>query len=238
MRHLLCGSLALLSTRRVTGRPYDNVFVCRGLVEYKAATHDRNTQVFPLYLETATDEDGGRLFSSQHDKSGHSNLAPKLYKEWSERLGVRSHEQMFYAIYAILFSQEYRRKYRQGLQQDYARVPPPASRAMCQRLRTLGGELTALHLLESPKLDQASHRVHRRPESRGREDLVVEEHRLARQGRRPPASRACARTCGTSTSAATRSARSGSRTARAARSRRTTSPTTRRSSSPSPRPSA
>jgi predicted helicase len=50
MRHLLHPNLALLSTRRVTGKPYDNVFSCNKLVEYKAATHDRNTQVFPLWL--------------------------------------------------------------------------------------------------------------------------------------------------------------------------------------------
>jgi hypothetical protein len=153
MKHLLAGSLALLSTRRVTGRPYDNVFVCRGLVEYKAATHDRNTQVFPLYLDASRPEDGGTLFSAEPGETKHPNLAPESYKNLRGRLGVKSPEELFLAVYAILFSMEYRRRYRQELQQDFARVPEPNSPAMYRRLVTLGQELVPLHLMESPRLE-------------------------------------------------------------------------------------
>jgi len=64
---------------------------------------------------------------------------------------------------------------------------------------------------------------------------VGESHRRRLQA---SASAACRKPCGTSISAATRSARSGSRTVRAGGFRPTTLPTTRRSSPLSPRQSA
>ena len=152
MKHLLAGSLALLSTRRVTGKPYDNVFVCRGLVEYKAATHDRNTQVFPLYLSES--EDAATLFSTSRRDRQHPNVAPGVYAEWRKRLNVHSAEEVFYSIYALLFSAEYRRRFREELQRDYARVPRPSSPVLNSKLVDLGSELVSLHLLESPKLDR------------------------------------------------------------------------------------
>ena len=151
MRHLLAGSLALLSTRRVTGRPYDNVFVCRGLVEYKAVTHDRNTQVFPLYLVSS---DESLLFTPAGDGKRHVNIAPSVFEEWQESGGVGCADELLAAIYALLFSPEYRRQFHEKLQQDYARVPVPVSEQLGCRLASCGSELISLHLLESPKLDE------------------------------------------------------------------------------------
>ena len=151
MKHLLAGSLALLSTRRVTGKAYDNVFVCRGLVEYKAATHDRNTQVFPLYL-VGSDKDTP-LFAKAPEKTWLPNIAPAVYADWRTRLQIRSPDDVFFTIYALLFSPEYRRRYQPQLERDYARAPQPASIALSRRLVDLGSKLVALHLMEAPTLN-------------------------------------------------------------------------------------
>jgi hypothetical protein len=151
MKHLLGGSLALLSTRRVTGKPYDNVFVCRGLVEYKAVTHDRNTQVFPLYL--TRDQDDKSKFSTARGERRRTNIAPAIYEEWKHRLNVHSPEEVFYTIYALLFSEEYRRRFREALERDYARVPFPLYLALHLKLVEFGSALVSLHLMESPELD-------------------------------------------------------------------------------------
>ena len=151
MKHLLAGSLALLSTRRVTGKPYDNVFVCRGLVEYKAATHDRNTQVFPLYLTGIQDDTS--LLRTGSGQREHPNIAPAVYAEWRRCLDVHTAEDVFYTIYALLFSPEYRRRFQVELQRDYARVPRPSFPVLNRKLIELGSALVALHLMDSPKLD-------------------------------------------------------------------------------------
>ena len=150
-RHLLAGSPALLSTRRVTGRPYDNVFVCRGLVEYKAATHDRNTQVFPLYLVSSGE---GLLFTPAGDGKRYVNIAPSVLEEWRKSCGVQCPDRLLAAIYALLFSPEYRRQFQQKLQQDYARVPVPMSKELGRCLVSYGQELISLHLVESLNLNE------------------------------------------------------------------------------------
>lgn len=150
MKHVLAGKLALLSTRRVTGRPYDNVFVCRGLVEYKATTHDRNTQVFPLYLdESGTSES---FFTTADGEERRMNISASVFADWRKHVGTRSPEDLLAVVYAVLHSPSYRRRFRENLQQDYARVPWPRSPELGRELATFGTELIALHLIESPIL--------------------------------------------------------------------------------------
>lgn len=151
MQHLLAGSLALLSTRRVTGKPYDNALVCRGLAEYKAATHDRNTQVFPLYLTGGTDD--GLLLATDSGSRQHLNIAPVLRAEWERNLDIKTGEDLFFTVYALLYSVEYRRRYQEGLERDYARIPRPSSPALRRLLTGLGATLVSLHLMEAPRLD-------------------------------------------------------------------------------------
>ncbi|MCA3448689.1 MAG: hypothetical protein INF93_18600 [Rhodobacter sp.] len=50
-RNIDTDHLALLTTRRVTGGGFTHSLVADGLCEYKSATHDRNTQVFPLFIK-------------------------------------------------------------------------------------------------------------------------------------------------------------------------------------------
>ena len=159
MHHLLHKNLALLTTRRVTGRPYDNVFVTDGLVEYKAATHDRNTQVFPLYLYRNEIRDGAALLWGNEGKGGRRpNLSDGLFSTLSKQYGSRSGEldpdAILSYIYAVLYSPSYRLRYAAQLGEDYARVLWPHDRELWLKLSELGGNLIALHLLKSPKLDE------------------------------------------------------------------------------------
>ena len=56
-------------------------------------------------------------------------------------------------IYAVLHSPAYREKYKEFLKIDFPRVPYPKDAAQFWQLVTYGGALRALHLMESPKLD-------------------------------------------------------------------------------------
>ena len=57
-------------------------------------------------------------------------------------------------IYALLYSVSYRKRYADQLRIDFPRLPLTGNLDLFRALARLGGELTALHLLESPKLDQ------------------------------------------------------------------------------------
>lgn len=151
-------NIALLTTRRVTRLPYNNVFVTNHYPEYKVASHDRNTIVFPLWIRTGTDTATPDLLADRRP-----NLNPEFIVAIMARLGLtanlREHltgdvgpEKILNFLYAVLHSPEYRNRYADFLKIDFARIPLPGNLGIFGDLARLGGELIALHLMESPKL--------------------------------------------------------------------------------------
>jgi len=59
---------------------------------------------------------------------------------------------LFNYSYAILYSQSYRDRYSEFVKIEFPRIPLAGSLELFQGLVRLGGELVALHLMESPKL--------------------------------------------------------------------------------------
>ncbi len=62
-------------------------------------------------------------------------------------------EDIFHYAYAVFHSPGYRSRYAEFLKIDFPRLPLTGTLELFRALARLGGELTALHLLESPKLD-------------------------------------------------------------------------------------
>jgi predicted helicase len=56
-------------------------------------------------------------------------------------------------IYGVLHSPNYRMKYKEFLKIDFPRVPFPTSKRMFFMVKNYGGKLRALHLLESPEVE-------------------------------------------------------------------------------------
>jgi hypothetical protein len=63
-------------------------------------------------------------------------------------------EDVFNYIYAIFHSPTYRKRYAEFLKIDFPRVPLTSDKGLFRKLCALGGELVALHLMESPELDK------------------------------------------------------------------------------------
>ena len=57
-------------------------------------------------------------------------------------------------VYAVLYGNDYRRRYADFLQIDFARVPAPESIDLFRKLVALGQELMTFHLLESRQVDR------------------------------------------------------------------------------------
>ena len=75
-------------------------------------------------------------------RSDHRNLPVSL-----------SPEEVIWYIYAVFHSLAYRRRFAEFLKIDFPRLPLTGSLELFRALARLGGELVALHLMESPKLD-------------------------------------------------------------------------------------
>ena len=61
-------------------------------------------------------------------------------------------EQLFYYVYAILHSNQYRQRFAQYLRMDFPRVPITEDYEFFSKLAEIGKELADIHLLKSPRL--------------------------------------------------------------------------------------
>ena len=250
MRNLLkTSNRALIANRKIrTGDCY-HFWVTTKICVSEIISSADNSNCFPLYVLAEENE-------LQLEKDFRPNFSTNFLKQLCSVLGVKqvqkngvpvglTPEDIFHYAYAVFYSPGYRSRYAEYLKIDFPRLPLTGNLDLFRALARLGRELTTLHLLESPKLAQTVIEF-----SGGRNPEVEKvgwsqrwRHRLARRGGHPRRDsawhhrlpRRIRGKSGASTSAATKSARSGSRTARAAPYRRKRSRTTRRLSSLWPR---
>jgi predicted helicase len=92
------------------------------------------------------------------------NINPEFLKALAEKLELSqagphglpqgvTPEDVFHYAYAVFHSPTYRARYAEFLKIDFPRLPLTDNRDLFFRLAALGGELVALHLMESPKLN-------------------------------------------------------------------------------------
>ena len=159
MRHLRAWkNLALVTTRSVEiGRGFEHVFCTRGLIQHHTVSLKEVNFVFPLYLRP----DPNELGFSQDERI---NLSPEFLSRLSSALRIPqgkdglpqglTAEEIFHYVYSVLHSPGYRSRYAEFLKGDFPRLPLTANLDLFRALARLGGELVALHLLESPRLEK------------------------------------------------------------------------------------
>jgi len=163
MQHMVKRNLALLVKRQARDGDYDWFFVslCPIVDGLFSIDNKGREQIFPLYLF----EDQSTL-QTTIDGAARTNLQPEFMKLFCSRLALRaaapwglpaatSPEDVFNYIYSIFHSPSYRTRYAEFLKIDFPRVPLTSSLELFRALAGLGGELVALHLLESPKVNEA-----------------------------------------------------------------------------------
>lgn len=137
-------NLVLLTPKINTSEYFNHVLVSRLPAEKKSCSHDRATQMFPLFRYQS-----GKTANKQNNLS--ENFTKTLQKILLDR--SVSAERCFAYIYASLYSPTYRRLYGNALRDSYPRIPLPGGPDVFHALAALGEQLVALHLMESPLLD-------------------------------------------------------------------------------------
>ena len=160
-QHIVEGkNLVLLVTRMTKGDEWRHCFVTRYVSDCAFLSNKTSTNAFVFPLKRKAGAEG--LFAS---KSGYeANLAPQFVARMANALGVSASsasreqaltsESIFHYAYSVFHCPSYRHRYREFLKTDFPRLPLTKNLELFRALAQLGGELTALHLLESPKLDQ------------------------------------------------------------------------------------
>ena len=166
MQHILGGpNLGLIATRQ-TQEKWDVLATSKLCGHKSCAAYDINS-LFPLYLyeHSLSFDLGNRSTGSSSLLTRRPNftapflkaLAVSLRHQQSGQHGLPaglSPEDIFHYTYGVFHSPGYRSRYAEFLKIDFPRLPLTGNMELFRALARLGGELVALHLLESPKLDR------------------------------------------------------------------------------------
>jgi predicted helicase len=162
MRHMLAGeNIGLVTVRQVAEGVFDHAFISSSIVESRITLSNKGIgSLFPLYLYPGEGEmqfEGGRR---------RANLNTDLIKAFSEKLGLQvisdgkgdllstfGPEDVFNYAYAAFHSPTYRSRYAEFLKMDFPRLPLTSDKELFKALAAKGAELVALHLMESPILN-------------------------------------------------------------------------------------
>ncbi|MDD5721212.1 MAG: N-6 DNA methylase [Candidatus Pacebacteria bacterium] len=105
-------------------------------------TMNASANILPLYLFS---ENGQRT----------SNLKKEIVLEIEKITGKIEPENILDYIYAVLYSPNYREKYKEFLKIDFPKVPYPENKDVFGKLAEKGKELREIHLLESSSLNNS-----------------------------------------------------------------------------------
>jgi predicted helicase len=146
--------LGLMFSRNTKHGYYSNIYITRRIADRDCL---EKANVAPLYsqpMDGLLRQDAASNLSAMAAAAVNQCgllLVQDRHGDLEKTCGV---EDFCCVVYAVLHSVEYRERYAEFLKIDFPRVPlPPSVECFCDLAR-IGGELVALHLMESPKLDE------------------------------------------------------------------------------------
>lgn len=161
MPHLIEGkNMALFAMRKIVPTfAYSFFGVINGVVDHGHfyMGNQGSSSCFPLYLQT-TQRRLGATTNREHNFQ--SRFCEQLFQVLQTSTAVDglpvglTPEDIFHYIYSVFHSPSYRTRYAEFLKIDFPRLPLTGKLELFRALAHLGGELVALHLLESPQLDK------------------------------------------------------------------------------------
>ena len=162
MRHMLEPNISFCFMRQVsTSESYTQVLVSEHMVDNRTFFSSKGIiQQAPLYFYPEIDKKD--LFSEHESGEKKPNIKSELFEElkknfWESTPSGKKEvtpEEIFYYIYAVLYSNTYRTKYAEFLKIDFPRVPFTKDYKLFIQLGKLGKQLADLHLLKSNDLDK------------------------------------------------------------------------------------
>ena len=178
-KHFIFNNIALVTTRILAKLPFNHVFVSQYPGDntlISSQTKERN-YFFPLYLYPHEPHVGADynlpLRGEEPLKTERlSNFTPEFLQAFSSNIGIHvgaglvlaqqekattrvapTPEEIFYYIYAVLYSPTYRKRYEEFLKIDFPRISLPSNYDVFRELSDFGKEIVELHLLKHPSLE-------------------------------------------------------------------------------------
>ncbi len=160
MRHLLGGeNIAFcLSRGAEIIRGWEHIFCTRAIVQHHTVSLKEVNYVFPLEVLA---EDNSLEFGSDRSPNFSNHFLQTVAARLKLSINDVSHlpsglsaKDIFHYVYAIFYCPTYRSRYAEFLKTDFPRLPLTGNLDLFRELARLGSEMSALHLLDSPKLSK------------------------------------------------------------------------------------
>jgi len=146
-------NLGLNLTRKLRDPIWRHVYATSLITDKTLLSSSDNCYFFPLFFYSYTDKKDLFINKKMPEKR-QPNINPKLFKAISNVHQKKpTPEEIFYYIYAVLYSTTYRTKYAEFLKIDFPRVPFTKDYKLFRKMLEFGKRLIDLHLLKSIELD-------------------------------------------------------------------------------------
>ncbi len=141
-------NIGLISARSNASSGNDHFFVTRFISEAKCGESSRQSALFPLYATAQSETEERELnFGTRKPANFTDAFLRRIHQTLPSAKGCTP-EDIFHYAYAVFHSPGYRSRYAEFLKIDFPRLPLTGNLELFRALARLGGELTALHLLE------------------------------------------------------------------------------------------
>jgi predicted helicase len=166
MQNLFEENLGVCVTRQLSTLNFLHAFVTSNVTDmcFISIKTKETGYVFPLYLYQPKNKPKKKSLSSMmllfepaaEYGTKRPNLSPELIEKLTREFKkTPSSEEIFFYIYAVLYSNTYRTKYAEFLKIDFPRVPFTKDYKLFRKMGGYGEKLVELHLLKSSELDNA-----------------------------------------------------------------------------------
>lgn len=153
MQHIIDKyNLGLTLTRRLRDPVWLHVYATQFITDKTLLSSRDNCYFLPLYLYPSPEKKA--ILSHKSVEKRQSNINPELFKLLTEAYGKElTPEEIFYYVYAILYSDTYRTKYAEFLKIDFPSVPFTKDYGIFKKVSEIGEKLVDLHILKSDELN-------------------------------------------------------------------------------------
>ncbi|HHT9113815.1 MAG TPA: type ISP restriction/modification enzyme, partial [Candidatus Wunengus sp. YC65] len=161
MQHMMKDNLGLITARSNKSSEMNHFFCTDKIMETKCGESTVQSYLFPLYVYPEKSNPGKQssvrnlmLFEPKADyEVKKPNLSSTIIEQLTENYKKSSTpEQIFFYIYAVLYSNIYRTKYAEFLKIDFPRIPFPKDYKLFIKMNDYGKRLVDLHLLKSTEI--------------------------------------------------------------------------------------
>jgi predicted helicase len=154
MQHMLKENIGLCIGRQwstVGSANFDIVFITENIIDFNLFRRGGEL-LFPMYLAPKEDEAFAEKYYNV-DNNILKDIGAKFFLDGKHDI---SPEEIFFYIYAVLYSTKYRKKYEEFLKIDFPRIPIVNNYKVFLQISGFGKELAGFHLLKHESLNMPS----------------------------------------------------------------------------------